>query len=268
MADATITAVSPVNAKKTDTVTITGTEFDTSTQENNKVWIGDVAATSVNAASATKITCVVPDLDSGGGGLVDIGVANDGGSEAHDELVEGLYYFIAGLFAPLDVIRGAIHELYIDGLFMGHTHGPLELEHGVETADIEVEQSLLPVRQVKIGESFALNVPLAEVSLENIKEVWGASASIATVVSTAGTRRVLTFGGETTVEEKSVLIRVPAGSGKRFDITLYRCVVVAPGSMSWSRDAQVDLPLVITALADTSRVVNDQVGVFEEYTAS
>lgn len=265
MADATITAVSPVNAKKTDTIHITGTEFDTSVQANNKVWIGGVAATSVNASSTTAMTCVVPDLDAQSTALKTVGVANAGAGAAQDTLVEGLYYFEAGSFVPNDVIRGAVHELYVGNLFMGHTHGPLELEHGVETADIEVEQSLLPVRQVKIGESFQLNVPLAEVSLENIKEVWGAAADIETKPDG---RRVLTFGGETAIAETAVLVRVPAGSGKRFDITLYRCVVVAPGTMSWSRDAQVDLPLVITALADTSRTVGDQVGVFEEYTAS
>lgn len=263
MADATITAISPVNAKATDVVTITGTEFDTSVQANNKVWIGGVAATGVNASLATRMTCVVPAGVTGG--LNDVGVANAGAGAAQDTLADGLYFFVAGTFVPDDVIRGALHELFVDGLFMGHTHGPLELEHGVETADIEVEQSLLPVRQVKISESFAMNVPLAEVSLDNIKEVWGASATITTAPDG---RRVLTFGGETTIEEKSVLLRVPAGSGKRFDITMYRCIVVAPGTMSWSRDAQVDLPLVITALADTSRDVGDRVGVFEEYTAS
>jgi len=265
MANATITAVSPVNATKTATVTITGTEFDIVVQSNNKVWIGGVAATSVNATLTTRMTCVVPDLDAQDGGLKDVGVANAAAGAAQDTLTDGLYYYTAGAFVPLDVIRGAVQELYVGGKFMGHTHGPLELEHGVETADIEVEQSLLPVRQVKIGESFTMNVPLAEVSLDNIKEVWGTAASI---VTTPDGRRILTFGGETTIAEKAVLIRVPAGSGKQFDVTLYRCVVVAPGTMSWSRDAQVDLPLVITALADTSRAVGDQVGVFEEYTAS
>lgn len=265
MPNATITAVSPVNAKKTDGITIKGTNFDTATQSNNKVWIGGVAATSVTATETTTITCVVPDIDSQSGGLKDVGVNNDAGATPDATLVDGLYYYIAGAFVPDDVIRGGVHELYIDGSFMGHTHGPLELEHGVETADIEVEQSLLPIRQVKIGESFTMNVPLAEVSLEHIKEVWGVSASIA---MRPDGRQVLTFGGDTALSEKAVLIRVPGGSGKRFDVTLYRCVVVAPGTMSWSRDAQVDLPLAITALADTTRVVGDQVGVFEEYTAS
>jgi hypothetical protein len=53
----------------------------------------------------------------------------------------------------------------------------------------------------------------------------------------------LTFGGDTAITEKSVMLVLPAGSGKKFALTFYRCAVLASGALSWSKEEQVDLPV-------------------------
>jgi hypothetical protein len=126
-----------------------------------------------------------------------------------------------------------------------------------DSTDFFVHFSIIP-------ETYSLSLPLAEVTLENLKDVWGVSADIEDL---GNGRRRLTFGGDTAITEKPVMVILPAGSGKKWAVTFYRCAIVAPGTLSWNRDDQVDLPLQITILADTSRAVGDQVGRVEEYTA-
>jgi len=268
---ATITDVKPSYGKAADAITIVGTGFLDTPSESVILCRkhGDTAWTLVDPSrvayvSATQMTLTLHATEFDDGGLWDIGVADNGETAPDAYLSQALFYYVAGVYSPDDVIKGAPEAIYIAGRFMGHAHGKLDIEHGVKTSDIEVNESLLPVRTIKTGETFSLTVPLAEVTLENLKEVWGVSAQI----TDEGTgRRRLTFGGDSAITEKPVMVILPAGSGKRWAVTFYRCAIVAPGNLSWGRDDQVDLPLVITVLADTSRAVGDQVGRVEEYAA-
>ena len=267
---AVITDVKPSYGKAAGTITIIGTGFvDTPTL--TEVYVRKTGETawdmlpdaSVAFVSATELTVTIALIDGWVGGLCDIGVADDAAGEPESELLGAVFFYTAGVFDPDAVIKGAPKEIYIAGVFMGHAHGNLDLEHEVETSDIEVNESLVPVRTIKVGESFGLSIPLAEVTLEHIKEVWGISAEI---VNLTDGRRRLTFGGDATVLEKSVMLILPAASGKQFALTFYRCAILAAGTLSWGKDDQVDLPLEVTVLADTSRAIGDRVGRFEEYT--
>lgn len=269
---ATITDVKPSYGKAAGTVSIIGTGFvDTPTltevyvrKTGEESW-NMLPDTSVAFVSATELTVTILEIDGWVAGLCDIGVADDTGGEPESELLGAVFYYTAGVFDPDAVIKGAPEEIYIEGVFMGHAHGNLDLEHAVETSDIEVNESLVPVRTIKVGETFSLAIPLAEVTLEHIKEVWGISAEISDLGS--GTRR-LTFGGDAAVLEKSVMLILPASSGKQFALTFYRCAIIAAGTLTWGKDEQVDLPLQVTVLADTSRAIGDRVGRFEEYTVA
>jgi hypothetical protein len=267
----TITDVTPSYGKAGDAITIIGTGFlgDTAKSEVFVRKHGAAAWTTVDPSrvthvSGTELTLTLHGTEFGDGGMYDVGVADDTETTPDGSLASALFFYVAGVFDPDAVIKGAPEALYIDGRFMGHCHGALELEHEVETSDIEVNESLVPVRTIKTGESFSLSVPLAEVSLENLKDVWGISAAIEDL---GEGRRRLTFGGDVDIVEKPVMVILPAGSGKEWAVTFYRCAIVAPGALSWGRDDQVDLPLKITILADTSRAVGDQVGRVEEYAA-
>jgi hypothetical protein len=268
MAAATISKCVRNFGKNGDTITLTGTNFaDTGTKtkvysrENADDTWAVVTAAKVTYVSSTSITVELATADWNLG-LNDIGVSESTASVPDAILAGCLYFYAAGTNNPDNVIKGAPDALYIEGLFLGQTHGGLALDHGVETGEIVSDQSLVALRTVKTGESFKMTVPLAEVSLENMKEVWGISATIVT----EGSDRVLTFGGDVDILEKEVLIIVPAGSGKKWAITFYRCAIISPGTMNWKRDEQVDLALEINILADTSRTAGDQVGRIREYT--
>ena len=267
----TITDVKPSYGKAADAITVLGTGFiDTPTlteilvrKHGTTPWTV-VDPTRVAYVSATELTLTLHATEFPSGGMYDIGVADDGETTPDGYLASALFFYVAGVADPDAVIKGAPEAIYVEGRYMGHSHGGLDLEHEVETSDIETDQSLVPVRTVKVGETFSLAVPLAEVSLENLKDVWGISATIEDLGSG---RRRLTFGGDTAITEKPVMVILPAGSGKKWAVTFYRCAIVAPGALSWNRDDQVDLPLQVTILADTSRAVGDQVGRVEEYAA-
>ena len=269
----TISNVYPSYAKAGDaTIKVIGTGFvDTPSlskvyrrKKGTSPWL-PVDPTRVTFVSATELTVAIDagNTDLWDLGLNDVGVSDSGESVPDAYLTAALFFYGAGTFDPDAVIKGALEALYIEGLFMGHTHGAVDLDMGTETSDIEVEQSLLPVRTIKVGETFTIKVPMAEVTLEHIKELWGISASIQEMVTG---RRRLTFGGDTAIIEKPVMLILPGRSGKKFALIFYRCAVRASGTLSWGKEDQVDLPLELTVLADTSRAVGDQVGRWEEYT--
>jgi len=271
---ATITKIVPNYAKAGDaTISITGTGFlgdaTKSTVFHRKhgetAW-ENVDPTRVTFVSATELTIAIDaeNLDGWIQGLEDVGVADYGDTTPDSSLPQALYFYVVGVSDPDAVIKGAPDALYVAGRYMGHSHGGLDLEHTIETDEVVTDQSLVPVRVVKSKEGFTISVPLAEVSLENIKDVWGLSATIEVL---AGNRRLLTFGGDTALVNKEVMLVLPSATGKKWAVTFYRATVVAPGTMSWSKDDQVDLPLELTCLADTSRPVGDQVGRILEYAA-
>lgn len=265
----TISNAKPSYGKAADAISIIGTGFlDAGAKSvilcrkhGDTPWTV-VDPTRVAYVSGTELTLTLSAVEFDDGGLWDIGVADFGETAPDAFLSQALFFYVAGAFSPDDVIKGAPDAIYIDGVFMGHAHGSLDLEHAVETSDIEVNESLTPVRTVKTGETFSLAVPLAEVTLEHFRDVWGVSAEITDL---GNGRRRLTFGGDVDVIEKPVMVILPAGSGKKWAVTFYRCAIVAPGTLSWNRDDQVDLALNITILADTSRAIGDRVGRVEEY---
>jgi len=268
----TITDVYPSDAKAGDAgISIIGTGFLEAPSKSVVLFRAPAAETwelvapaRVTYVSATKLTIAIDVANTDGWnlGLNDVGVA-DYTESVPDAYLEGaLFFYVPAAFSPDDVMKGAPDALYIEGRFMGHTHGGLTLAHGVDTSEVEVDQSLMPLRILKAGETFGVSVPLAEVTLENIRALWGISAAIEELDAD---RRRLTFGGDTEIAEVPVMIVVPAGAGKKWAITLYRCAVTSPGDLVWSRDDQVDLPLTIQVMADTSRPAGDQVGRFEEY---
>ena len=268
---ATITDVKPSYGKVDENISVIGTDFQDAPSKTkvykrkhgDATW-DEVTDANVTFVSATELTVALATGDNWDAGINDIGVSDSGESTPDGSLAQALFFYVAGVADPNAVIKGAPEAIYIEGRYMGHSHGGLDIEHEIETSDIETDQSLVPVRTVKVGETFSLAVPLAEVTLENLKDVWGVSATIEDL----GTgRRRLTFGGDSAITEKPVMIVLPAGSGKKWAVTFYRCAIVAPGALSWNRDDQVDLPLQITILADTSRAVGDQVGRVEEYAA-
>jgi hypothetical protein len=270
---ATITNVYPSYAKAGDaTISIVGTGF-VDDPSLTRVWIREtgetawkeVAAARVTYVGATSLTIAIDALntDVWVAGLNDVGVSDAGEATPDDDVEGALFFYVAGTFDPDAVIKGAPEAVYIEGLFMGHTHGGATIAHGVETSDIEVDQSLFPLRAIKSGETIEVTVPLAELTLENLKEIWGISASIEEL---GADRRRLTFGGDQDITEKTVMLVLPGPGGQEFALTLYRCAVTGPGDLSFTKGDQVDLPLQIKALADTSRAVGDQIGRWEEYT--
>ena len=270
----TISKVSPTYGKNLDNLTIIGTGFVDAPSKTlvyrrtrgGTSWV-NVQAAKVSFVSATELTVALTTgaPDNWAPGLNDVGVAvynatPPAAPEAY--LEDALYYYAAGMPNPDNYVVGAPYEVYIEGRYMGHIHGNVDLDHAIETMNVEVNESLFPIAVHKTGESCSLKIPLAEVTLENIKDVWGIAASI----TEQGTRRVLTFGGDSEVIYKSVMLILPAGGGKRFALTLYRCAILASGTFSFAKEDQVDLPIELTVLADTSRPAGDQVGRWEEFT--
>ena len=272
---ATISSVVPAMAKAGDsTITITGSGFVESPEpkvyhrKHGATEWEAVDATRVTYVSATVVTVAIDDAntDDWDEGFNDVGVSVGGESAPEDDLAQALYFYVVGADDPDAVIVGPPDAIYIAGRYMGDLADAFEFSWEEEIRKIYTQHSTLPVKTYKGESTWQIQVPLAEVSLENIKDVLGSGASVEDLGS--GRRRLTFGGGGSILTYSDVLVICPGSTGKKLAIGLYRCAISASGSVTFGKDENARLPLRIEVLADTSRAVDDQVGFFEEYTAS
>lgn len=267
-----LTGVYPNHGKAGEQIVLVGTDFAETPQDEvycrksgGTSWV-EISATRVTWVSATKITVDLDATEFTSGGLWDIGICADTGGSPTSQLLQALYFYTAGVDDPDKFIKGAPNATYVDGEYVGQTHGGADLEHLVETSDIVSDQETVPLRTSIDSESWSFSTQLGEASLENWKRVHDIGQSI---VTNEDGSRVLTFGGEgTDLTEHEIMVILPGGSGKLFAVTFYRCTITAPGTMSFNKEDQVTFPLTVNILSDTSRAVGDRVGRIEEYTAA
>lgn len=272
MALALLTGAYPNHGKVDEEITLVGTDFVETPQEEvycrkagEVAWV-EVDPTQIAWVSATAITLTLKAADFTSGGLWDIGICADGVAAPTSTIAQLIYFYAAGVDDPDAFIKGAPEATYIDGEYVGQTHGGADLEHAVETSDIVSDQETVPLRTSIDSESWSFTTQLGEATLENWKRVHDIGQSI---TENADGTRVLTFGGEgTDLTEHEVMVILPGGSGKLFALTFYRCTITAPGTMSFSKEDQVTFPLTVNILSDTSRAVGDRIGRIEEYTAA
>ncbi len=269
---ATITKVYPSIGKEGDNITIEGTGF-VDTPNKTKVYkreSGDstwdtVTDSNVTFVSATELTVALAAGDSWDGGLNDIGVSVDTESIPEDSLLKALSVYVAGTDDPDKIVIGAIEGLWINGEYMGDFGDAQELNWDEELVKVMTQHSKAPVKTYKGEATYEMTIPLAELSLENIKKVFGSSASIADLETG---RRRLTFGGETQMVYCDVMMTIPWITGKNATMGFYRACISASGTLTFEKDGPVKLPLKITILEDTSRAVGDRVGWVEEWDES
>jgi len=267
---ATIDSVKPGFGALVGTLTIIGTGFadDPSLTKMYKRESGDadweaVTAANISYESATELTLTLAEDESWDGGWNDLGVSVSSESTPDDSLERAFQFYTAGADDPNAIVVGPVEEVYIDGRYAGDLADEVGWDVREEIVKIFTQHSRTPVKTYPGEEEHELTIPLAEVSMENLADLFGSS-----VTDLSDGRKRVTFGGKQTIVDRDLLLVAPGISGKKTAIGFYRCNVGLSGSITYGKDANARIPLRVTVLEDTSRAYGDRIGFFEEYTAS
>jgi len=269
MAAPTLTQVKPYIGKTGDTLTLTGTNF-ADAPSKSKVFFrkhGDEIFVAVDAAnvayvSATELTVALDIADDDWeGGFQDIGVGENDDTEPTGTVAQAFVYYAAGVDDPDAVMVGVADAVYVDGQYLGDFADTLDWNFQEEIKKIFGQHGTAPVKTYPGETTCELTIPLLESSMENMQVVLGAGQ----IVEAGVGRRRMTFGGRSSILEKSVMIVMPGPTGKKQAVAFYRCNVGFGGAIKISKDAARAIPMKITVLEDTSRALGDRFGCIEEY---
>jgi len=186
----TITAVTPISGMPGTTVTIYGTGFVADALDDYLVTIGDESA-AVSAVSATELRCTVPVIAANG--PVDVTVRHIPDEE--EITLPRAFYLLGSAVAPdaANLLQGGARAVFLDGRPVGYLNGPVRLAHEVTLYEAEVEQELNPVAVFTRRERWRLTLALAEVSLENLRAVFGGGNIVDNTLGLGGAPRARTF---------------------------------------------------------------------------
>ena len=242
----TITAISPICGLPGETITIYGTGFIPDAPEEYLVAIGDESA-AVSVVSATEMCCTVPILATFGPLDVTVRYLPD---EEEITLVRA-FYLLESAAAPDagNLLMGGARAVFLDGRPVGYLHGPVRLAHEVTLYEAEVEQELNPVAVFTRRERWRLTLTLAEVSLENLRAVFGGGDIV---------ENTLGLGGAP-AREHALLVQGPGASGKLRDFYAYRAVPASSEPLLLARNQPQTLTITFLLLPEMALPMGERI---------
>lgn len=145
---------------------------------------------------------------------------------------------------------------------LGYLKAPLAMSYEFDELDVEIEQSLAPVKRVKTSENLTLETTLAELYLDGIQ--LGSGGTVADTAAAAGQpgKEELTVGGDAALTERSWGFE---GSyvdedGATFPVRVFvwKATAVLNGALEFAKGDYTGTPLQVKALADMTKTVGQR----------
>lgn len=150
------------------------------------------------------------------------------------------------VIAAYDAAEGA-------GVDVGFTEGGADLKIDRKYLEIELDNALGVVNVFKIAEKVTLKVGLPEATLANIALAMGMPAA-------SVSNGVFSFGGDNTVEFKTVYLNTKAPNGGARKIRFNKCVAISGGSQKYVKNNITVVDVEFVCLQDTAKTANQQIG--------
>lgn len=145
---------------------------------------------------------------------------------------------------------------------LGYTAEAARIGYTYDTFELEVEQTTQPVIQRKVSERFTLDFVLAQFDGANLALVTGGAAT--TTAAGAGQKGYtkVVAGGDTNLNEYLFAIEGyrpdTNGTKQPVRIFIHRATLRLNGNIQFSKNSGTTIPVQITGLADTSKIVGQQ----------
>lgn len=156
---------------------------------------------------------------------------------------------------------------------LGYTTAPLAMKYDTSLFELELEQITSPVKGQKTKETLSLETTLAELTATNLKLAIGSTSTITTTAAGASQHgyEEVNMGGEAILPEYQFGFEgyTLDSSNRQLPLRLfiYRCTFSLGGSLEFSKKAAAGIPIKITAWADTSKTIGQQLFKLQRVTA-
>ncbi len=147
---------------------------------------------------------------------------------------------------------------------LGYTTAPLSLKYDTSLFELELEQITSPVKGQKTKETMVFETQLAELTAANLKLAIGSTSTITTTAAGASQHgfEEVAMGGEAILPEYQFGFEgyTLDASNRQLPIRLfiYRVTFSMGGALEFSKKAAAGIPIKITAWADTSKTIGQQ----------
>ncbi len=144
---------------------------------------------------------------------------------------------------------------------LGYTTQPTTFAYNYETFQVDVQQSLAPIKQRKTGESATISSALAQFEGALLALVLGGSNSDTAAGSGVKPNSRVTTGGDPALTERMYAIegwREVSGVKQPVRIFVYRATITANGDIPFDKNAVTAIPFTINALADPTKAIGAQ----------
>ena len=159
--------------------------------------------------------------------------------------------------ADISNVQIGVQKITFGGRNLGHTDGGCEFAYEPEYTDITVDlYGNTVVDKALTGEVVRVTVPLAETTLENLKE---AIPTATLVEDSANGKQKLTIGsvaGKKLSKMAKELVLHPSwlpDSDKSLDITLHKAVIVSEVALPFRKDEKTVYEVEFVALIDEEK---------------
>lgn len=160
--------------------------------------------------------------------------------------------------ADINNVQIGRQKITFNSVELGHTDGGCEFSYAPEYSDVMVDAYGKTIAdKVLIGEAVKVKVPLAEVTLDNLKNAIPSGTIVTDSVDP--TKKKLTLGsapGKKLSGSAAALELHPAwldSSDKSFDINLYKAVIVNELTLGYKIDEKTIVEVEFLALIDESK---------------
>lgn len=154
-------------------------------------------------------------------------------------------------------VQIGVQKISYGGEDLGHTNGGCTFNYAPEYTDIVVDlYGNTPVDKALTGEVVTVTVPLAEVTLERLKNAIPTGTLVEGVGDGAKRLEFGSIAGKRLSANAQVLVLHPSWkpeSDKSFDITLHKAVITGEVELAYTKDEQTTFEVEFTAIIDESK---------------
>lgn len=168
--------------------------------------------------------------------------------------------------ADITKVKVGVCSVTFNSIDLGHTIGGVEVSYEPEYKDVSVDKyGSTVVEKYLIGEKFTAKVPLAESTIDNLRNAIPQS----TFAGAANAR--ITIGaaaGKKATDDAYQLVLHPTGEGTRaFDIVIYKAYVGSTITLSHTNDGEKIIEVTFEALLDETKSDGNYLGLIGDSTA-
>ncbi len=156
---------------------------------------------------------------------------------------------------------------------VGYTNIPLSMSFETETYEVNVEQSTLPVKELKVKETVTFETALVEITADNLALAFPGSTVIETPAGAAQVAmEEIEVGGSPTVDNYTWGFEgeYKDDSNVSFPVRIFvwKANAILNGQLQFAKNKEVGIPLQIKAKADLTKAVGAQLFKFQKVTAA